>query len=157
MITFVTVWYFIVHLIDIAFRWWWLIDWWFSARSNINWQISWCCLSFFADRIGVSDSVIFDTGRLLKYQQHFIHIPDRQPDELKEWIHWWNFLKTAYLMTIQYREQSESIAISSGWNSGLHSVSLVLNWSSQLSCQMLQNQWVPFITHWLLLFLHTQC
>ena len=79
-----------------------LSDWWFSARTNINWQILWYCLSSFADRFGVSDSVIFDTGRLLKYQQHFIHIPDRQPDELKERIHWWNSLKTSYLMTIQY-------------------------------------------------------
>ena len=43
------------------------IDWWFSARTNINWQISWSCLSFFADRFGVSDSVIFGSGRPLIY------------------------------------------------------------------------------------------
>ena len=72
------------------------------------------CLSFSADRSGVSEGVIFDSGRLLIIYIIRFHIPDRQPDELKESSIYMEHFKDCIFIDIAFRVSRESIALSLG-------------------------------------------
>ena len=148
----ITFWYSFVHLIGNVFPLCLLINWWFFALISIGKCSE--TVSFSVDRFGVSDSVIFNLGHLLEYQHHFIHIPDKQPNQLKEQIHWWNFQKRVY--SLEHGEEKYSLA-----NWGNDGKSCKIHVKEKRSClsRLVSAYWLFFLfsyhymtTNWIIYF-----